>query len=465
MKGNIFAYVVLILWPVFAIYLYRTKTIQVAILWTILGGFMFLPVRTLIDFPLVPPLGKDSMPVLAAFLGLWLVKGKKISFSLNHRWIKWLLYLYVISPIITVILNNDTVNMGIRILPALSYHDAISITINNILIILPLFMGSQYFRSYESQLLMFKTLVVAGLGYSVLMLYEIRMSPQLHSSIYGYFPHSFAQQKRFGGFRPVVFMGHGLWVAFFAMAILLAATTMSKNGIKAWKFSSTKVSYYFFMVLILCKSMGSVIYGLFGFLLIKYTSNKLQMRVAIVVTVLALAYPTMSILKWVPYDQITNAAAVIDDDRAGSLKFRFDNEVLLLNHARERFFFGWGGWGRNRVFDSESGEDVAITDGRWIITFGQYGWFGFIAEFGLLGMAIFRANKALKLVKDKNQKNMLTAHALLVCLIMLDQIPNATLAPWMWLIAGILLGRSESIIAEYRNESKLTTNLGIDNVR
>ncbi len=464
-KGNIFAYLVLLSWPIISIWLYKTKSIQLATLWTILGGFMFLPVRTQIDFPLIPPLGKDSMPVISAFLGLWLVKGKMISLSSNRGGVKWLLYLFVITPIITVMLNGDAVNVGGHIMPSLGYHDAISTTINNLLFILPLFMGRQFFRSYESQLLMFKVLVIAGLGYSLLMLYEIRMSPQLHSSLYGYFPHNFGQQKRSGGFRPVVFMGHGLWVAFFAMTIMLAAVTLSKNGIKAWKYSSAKVSYYFFIVLILCKSMASVAYGLFAFYLIKFTSNKFQMRMAILVTLLALAYPTMSILNLVPYDEITSVARMVDDDRADSVQFRFDNEAVLLAHGSERFFFGWGGWGRNRVYDNQTGEDITITDGRWIITFGQFGWFGFIAEFGLLAMAVFRASRALKLVKDKKQSNMLTAHALLVCLIMLDQIPNATLAPWMWLLAGILLGRSEAIIAENREAMNLISNVKDGNVR
>lgn len=65
---------------------------------------------------------------------------------------------------------------------------------------------------------MFRFLVIAGLIYTVPMLYEIRMSPQLHTIFYGYFPHSFGQQARGGGFRPVVFMGHGLLVGFLRLS-------------------------------------------------------------------------------------------------------------------------------------------------------------------------------------------------------------------------------------------------------
>ena len=454
-KGNFFAYLVLFSWPIVTLWLYRAKSIQVATLWAILGGYMWLPVRTGIDLPLLPPIGKDSMPTLAALIGLWMLKGKKVSLSSNYGGVKWLLILYVLSPVFTVMTNGQPIYYGVKVLPGLTFHDAISTTINNLLFILPLFMGRQFFRTYESQLLMFKTLVIAGLIYSIPMLYEIRMSPQLHSSIYGYFPHNFAQQARSGGFRPVVFMGHGLWVAFFAMAIMLAAITLSKNGQKAWRFSANKVGYYFFVVLVLCKSLGSLILGIFAFSAIKYMKNKMQMKMALAVVILALVYPTLSIMQWVPYDKITALAAEINEERAESLAFRFRNEKILLDHGAEKFFFGWGGWGRNRVFDIDTGEDTTITDGRWIITFGQYGWFGFFAEFGFLAMAVFRANKALRLIKDKKNRNFLTAHAILVCLIMLDQLPNATLAPWMLLIAGILLGRSEEVIAESKGRTKV----------
>ena len=198
-------------------------------------------------------------------------------------------------------LNGDAVNVGGYIMPSLGYHDAISTTINNLLFILPLFMGRQFFRSYESQLLMFKMLVIAGLGYSILMLYEIRMSPQLHSSLYGYFPHNFGQQKRFGGFRPVVFMGHGLWVAFFTAVVLISAAVLWQNNEKIRRFSPATITYYFVAVLILCKSMASLFYGVFGLVMVKFIRPKSQIRLALFLVVLALLYPTMSIMKIFPH--------------------------------------------------------------------------------------------------------------------------------------------------------------------
>jgi len=38
-------------WPLVVIYFYRTRSIQAATLWSILGEFMFLPVKTVVDLP------------------------------------------------------------------------------------------------------------------------------------------------------------------------------------------------------------------------------------------------------------------------------------------------------------------------------------------------------------------------------------------------------------------------------
>jgi len=284
------------------------------------------------------------------------------------------------------------------------------------------------------------------------------MSPQLHTIFYGYFPHSFGQQVRAGGFRPVVFMGHGLLVGFFTFIVLLSVVALWEIKIKIRQFSPSRVSYYVLIVLVLCKAKAALLYGLLAFFMIKKTAYKTQMRIAVLMVIIALSYPSLSIIKVFPHESITQLATdVMGEKRAQSLKFRFDNEHVLLSHARERLLFGWGGWGRNRVYSEVTGRDITVTDGRWIITFGQFGLFGFIAEFGLMAIAVFRANKAARLVKRKSEQTLLAAHALLVGIVMIDQLLNASLAPWLWLLTGILLGRSETIIA--KNKVKQVSNL------
>ncbi|AGS39789.1 hypothetical protein [Cycloclasticus zancles] len=453
--GNGFAYGVLAIWPLIAIYLYRVKSIQIATLWTILGGFMFLAVKTEVDLPMIPPLGKHTVPVVSALLGVWFVKNKRISFFKGLGKIKYLVILFVSVPFITAGLNGEAIVIGGRFFRGLSYYDGLSAVINQCLLVIPFFIGRAFFRTYDDQLIMFKVLLVAGLLYSLPMLYEVRMSPQLHRLAYDYFPHSFLQQKRFGGFRPVVFMGHGLLVSFFAFVVLTSAVTLWKNRVRVQNLSPAILSYFFVVVLILCKSVASIFYGLFAFIAIKRTSFRTQYRVAIFLVILAMLYPTMSILKAFPHQALIDVATSIDSGRAESLQFRFDNETTLLEHGREKFFFGWGGWGRNRLHDENTGKDISVTDGRWIITFGQFGIMGFIAEFGLLAVTVFRAYEASKLLKHESEKILHASHALLVAIIMIDQLPNASLAPWLWLVVGILLGRSEEIIS--KDKDKLVT--------
>ena len=59
----------------------------------------------------------------------------------------------------------------------------------------------------------------------------------------------------------------------------------------------------------------------------------------------------------------------------------------MLERASERILFGWGRFGRSRVYN-EYGSDISVTDGRWIITLGQFGVVGFMGEFGLLALAL-----------------------------------------------------------------------------
>lgn len=102
-----------------------------------------------------------------------------------------------------------------------------------------------------------------------------------------------------------------------------------------------------------------------------------------------------------------------------------------------------GGWGRNRVRDEMTGQDTSTTDGKWIITLGVRGWFGYISEFLFIVVPIwlsFRIRSKAKHI-SKKESIFLASHVLIVSLILLDQMPNASLNPLYWLVAGALLGR------------------------
>lgn len=457
--GNFLAYTVLLLWPVLTFYWFSTKQTQLAILMTILGGFLILPVRTEINIPMFPGLGKHSLPVMACILALYLISRKRLQLFNHKGWMKILVIIMIFIPMINALANTDSVVISQRLLPGLSLYDGITGIVHQTLFFIPFLIGRQFFKTFDDQVLMFKTLVIGGLIYSALMLFEVRMSPQLHTWLYGYFPDDFAQQRRFGGFRPVVFVGHGLLVAFFAATVLVAVSSLSKVNRTLVSLPLAKLKYYFLVVLLLCKSLAALVYGFFAFIVISFMSVKNQYRFAIVLAFIAFMYPFMSMMKIFPHQQVVNIAEQVDVDRSLSLAFRFENEEILLEHARKQLLFGWGGYGRNRVFDKETGSDVSVTDGRWIITFGKFGLIGFLAEFGILALTIFKAYQASKRTRDKSENLLLAGHAIIVSLIMIDQLPNASLAPWLWLLAGILYGRSEYILSEAKRNTVEQKNI------
>ena len=148
----------------------------------------------------------------------------------------------------------------------------------------------------------------------------------------------------------------------------------------------------------------------------------------------------------IPVDDMVARAYAFDAARGQSLEFRFDNEAILLERASEKPWFGWGGYGRNMVFDPEYGKALTVPDGRWIIVIGLLGWVGYIMEFGLLALSlVYLAMQA------RTRAEVLSPYAGVLALIlaanMVDMLPNATLIPFTWLMAGALLGYAEALRA------------------
>jgi hypothetical protein len=442
---NLIAYFALLIWPAVTIYLYSLFPVGQATLLAILGGYLLLPVGTQIKFPMVPALDKNSIPSIAALIGCALYSGGMPKFFRGFRFVELLILMIPVGCFATSMFNNDPIQIGEIFLPGVGAYDAGSATIAEFIFILPFFLGRQFLRDAEHNAEILRTLVIAGLVYSLPMLFEIRLSPQLHTWIYGYFPHAFIQQIRYGGFRPVVFVGHGLLVAFFAMTTTVAAAACWRTRTRIWRMVPSGITAYLAFVVLLCKTGSALLYTAVLVPLVRVASPRWQVRVACVLTAIALTYPLLRVTSVFPTALLLEISASVNTDREESLKTRFDQEEQLLNHAWQRVWFGWGRFGRNRVFDVQSGRDVSITDGYWIITLGTFGLVGFIARFGLLSIAVFRAAGALKYAQSIREKEYLSALALIVAINIVDLLPNSTISPWTWLLVGALLGRAEAL--------------------
>lgn len=445
------ANIALLCWPLVALYLFVKLPFERAIIWSVVISFLFLPNLVAIDLPGVPALDRWTLPSLIMLVLALFKAPRRFRLLPKHALCKLLLIALLLGTVGTALSNQDLIFPGgDRVLQGASMYDAASESVRTVLTIAPFLLGWQYLSSAQSHETILKILVSIGLVYSILMLAEVRLSPQLHTWVYGYRQFDFSQQFRAGGFRPVVFLPHGLWTAFFAMTITVAAAALWRQGQmdKGSTAASTPgasnsylyLSGYFGIVLVLCKSLGSLVFGAFLAPIVLLTKPKSQLRIAVVLVTIAMTYPLLRGGSLVPIDSIRDLAQSYSAERAQSLEVRLENEDRMLEHASQRPFFGWGGWGRSRVYDPRTGKDVTITDGYWIIAIGTYGWVGYIGLFGLLGVPVIAVWRRIQ--KDGNAS--LTPATSALCLLlginMIEMLPNTTLPPWTWLIAGSLLG-------------------------
>jgi hypothetical protein len=406
-----------------------------------------LPVGTAIKFEQIPAFDKQSIPNITALICCALFVGRMPKFFRGFGLPEILLLVLLIGPFVTSMFNTDPIQIGETFLPGVGSYDALSASVTQFIFVLPFFLGRNFLQSSEDNSDILRVLVIAGLAYSVPMLFEIRMSPKLHNWIYGYNQFSFAVESRYGGFRPVVFTENGLDLAFFAMTTAVAAAALWRTQTRIGRFVPGGITAYLSFVLMLCKSMGALLYGAVLVPLVRWASPRLQLRVACVLAALAFSYPMLRVADLIPTTSILEAASAMSTERADSLKTRFDNEDQLLERAWQRRWFGWGRYGRNRVYNGYMGRDSSITDGHWIITIGIFGLVGFVAEFGLIALAVFRAAAALKFATTMQDATYLGALALIVAINNFDLLPNASISPWTWLLVGSLMGRADALYA------------------
>jgi hypothetical protein len=427
---NILAYGMILFWPFIAILLYKKFDTVTATFWTIVGGYMLLPVKTVFDFPMVPPIGKDEMSAISALIGCVVIKHKKIAFFGANNLQKTLIGLLLIIPILNVFLNTEPMFNGQLWIKGLTVYDAVGQVALQYLGLLPFVIAVSIVKNAEDLTKIMRLLVIAGLVYSIPVLFEIRMSPQLHTWVYGFFPHSFAQQMRFDGFRAVVFMGHGLLVSIFLFVCVCAAAIQVKTGTQREKTRNIFIFGYLLLVLIASKSVGAIILGTLLSLSILFLFVSMQKIIVKTTVTIFLLYPTLSILNLVPYESIVGFIGDFSVERADSLDFRFTHEKAMLAHAYEKVMIGWGSWGRNRLSDS-------ISDGYWLIVYGQYGAVYFYALFGLFVLpAVSKFKDTTITLKEKR---LYVGFSLILAGVVFDQLPNASLgSSWLWYLSGCL---------------------------
>jgi hypothetical protein len=410
-SANPIAWLMLLIWPLVARQLYIRLDLARTLIWTLLAGYLLLPPVIAINFPVVPDFTKYTVPTLAAFACSWLMLKDRPSFDPGHWPERLLMLVFVLLAFGTVLTNSELLIFLQDIVPAMKLYDSVSSVATQMIGLLPFLLARKYLADDDSQCQFILALMAAGLAYSAPMILETIVSPQLNLWIYGFFQHDFSQTIRSGGFRPVVFLPHGLWVAFFAFICAASAVIVLLDLAPEHRPKQMAVLLYLLFMALICKSAGAMIFTAFSVPLLLFASRR-----------------------------IIDVAFRFSPDRVGSFAFQLFNEELLLSHAAEKPLFGWGGFTRNFLHDEITGRTTVIADGAWIIVLGIRGWFGYISTFGLLALPLFRLAWFALRHDAASVSPYAAALALILAMNLLDMLPNATDIPLTWLIAGALYG-------------------------
>ncbi len=457
---NTLAYIVVFSYPLVVLLLFRKLSLPKALVWSILGGYLFLPEKTGIDLPVLPVLDKSTIPALSAAVMVWLKRERPDPLKARQerseepgrtvgrpvrvrrqggRLMLLLLFMVIIAPFATYYFNREPVIWGPTFLPAMRLYDSFSMVLLTFMTLIPFLLARRQLATPEAHRDILKAFVWAGLVCSFLILIEVRLSPQLNRWLYGFFPHSFAQHVRGGGFRPILFLEHGLRVGIFMSMAVLSACALYRVRDSRRPMLWMCAAIWLLLSLFLSKTLGAFAIAIILLPIILLLKSRLGFITAAVFAGVVLLYPMARGSGLVPLEKITDLAASISEERAGSLTYRLSNEEALLDRADKKPMFGWGMWYRNGLYD-EQGRRTSVTDGIWVITIGSRGWAGYIGFFGLLALPIILlAYRSRQLAIDDATVGLM----LVLTANLIDLIPNSSLVPITWLIAGALAGRYE----------------------
>jgi len=359
---------VLIAWVPLTLLLFTVMRPRRAVLTSVIGAVLFLP-SAQIDLPGLPgDLSRYSTAAIGCLLGVLLFDAKALR-RFQLRWFDW--------PVLGLIL----VCVPTSVFNGLGIYDGFSEAYGYLVLFgFPYFFGRIYFDHPAAHRDLALSIVIGALLYAPLSLWEIRMSPQLHYHVYGYYSIPFAMFARFTGFRPIVFMDSPLMLGMWMSSACILAFWLG-SGSKGFRLGKTPILWavpVLLLALVFGKTVGAVVLFLAaaGLLLgSRFTGVKVGLLLFLVGVQ---SYPALRGLGMLERSTIVTAVTpVFPSARVESLDFRLENEDRVIEKALIHPWFGWGGWDRNRT------EETRAIDGLWLSVFGKNGSVGLASLLGL----------------------------------------------------------------------------------
>lgn len=432
-------------WVPLTVILFLTIPPRTAVLCSVIGGVLFLPMTTY-DLPGFPEYSKTTAIALGLLLG-GLLSGNRgtPSFHWQRHDLPMALWCFL-CPVATSLANDLGLYDGLS--GALQFYLGWGVFY---------WAGRRYFAESSSLGALCRGIILGGLLYVPLCLFELRMSPQLSNIFYGFFPHSWVQHVRYGGYRPVVFMQHGLMVALWMSLSFTVAFWLwrSKRIIHMQGIPMGFLVLSLLIVAIYCRSANGWFFlslGLACYLYFILSGSPRLFRLLVIAIPL---YIAARITNMVPLEYIQRKAEIFfDDARITSLTSRLTQENLFSSRALEHLVWGWGGWDRGWPVDPDTGQKVVrAVDSLWVIIFSGYGIVGLTSLFlaMLIGPLILFGKGGTRNNMNANDEPRCiysTVLSLVVVFFMIDSLFNGMVNPVYILCAGALIS--------YHNHNKET---------
>lgn len=420
--------------PLTIVLFFRLKPHHAAIA-SVLGGTLFLPMAGY-NLPGLPPFTKNSVIAIGLILGGRLSGARR---SANFRWSRYDLPMLVwcLCPLASSLSNN----LGL-------YDGVAGIWYNISMWGVPYLAGRIYIDTTEKLQELCIAFVIGGLVYMPLCLYEIRMSPQLSKMIYGFFPHDWSQHNRYGGFRPIVFMQHGLMVALWMAVTSTVACWLWRTkiirDIKGIPFSF--FVWAMIITTILCKTASgwiAMVIGIGGYVIFRFYRVVLPFRL---MAILISCYMVLRIMGGIEAAGLQSLVVrVFDAERAASYSIRLVQEDLFIEKTLQRPIFGWGNIARAWPRNEKSEETlIGMIDALWLIIFSVRGAVGLFAMTTMMLIGPWRVFLFAR--QETSNVGFLRVGpvvlSLVVLLFMLDCLSNGMHNSVYIFVSGSLLGWS-----------------------
>jgi tetratricopeptide (TPR) repeat protein len=322
-----------------------------------------------IDLPGLPNYDKATAATVGILLGTLLFHPHRFA-QLRLRWIDLPMLVWCTCPFVSSVVNG------------LGPYDGMStVCRQSFAWFFPYLVGRLYLTDVGGLRELAWGMVVGGVCLIPFCFLEMKMSPITSQLIYGFGALGYLEGTRYGFFRPRVLFSTGLELGLWMNAVSLVGWWLwrTRQLKTLWGIGGGVVCATLLVTTVACRATGAtalLLAGMSALWICHRTKTKRAMWA------LLLAAPLYCFVRisdlWSGANAVELVRMITNDDRAHSLEFRFVNEDLLIAKALQQPFFGWGGWGRNFVYE-DSGRQLSVVDGMWMVALGSFGLVGLFA--------------------------------------------------------------------------------------